>query len=107
MMVFATIIPTSLNDGSPVSPAELSQITRTLWERFGGATMEGQVEGHWVDEQTGQHYQDTGIKVSVATSRERLGEAIETVKEIGRQLDQKAMFFEVRYYDGVQILRID
>jgi hypothetical protein len=36
-----------------------------------------------------------------------LAEAEEAVRRIGRQLGQKAMYFEVRYYDGIRFLRID
>ncbi len=64
------------------------------------------MDGHWVDEE-GKHYHDRGIKVTVACPRERLEEAKEVVRAIGKQLGQKAMYFEVRYYDGVQILKID
>lgn len=105
-MVFTTIIPTYRNDGSPVDQAEMNEILKEIWERFGGATIDGQVEGHWIDDQ-GRHYQDTGVRVTVATDRTRLLDAQATVREIGRKLEQKAMYFEVRYYDGAQILEIE
>ena len=38
--------------------------------------------------------------------RDRLQEAIQAVRRVGRKLGQKAMYFEVAGYDGVQILRI-
>jgi hypothetical protein len=37
----------------------------------------------------------------------RLPEAMKAVKRLGRKLGQRAMYFEVAGYDGVQILRID
>lgn len=42
----------------------------------------------------------------MACDNSRLDEARGEVLRIGRQLDQLAMFFEVQYYDGVQILRV-
>jgi hypothetical protein len=39
--------------------------------------------------------------------RERLNEAIKLVRRIGRRLKQRAMYFEVSDYDGVQFLRIE
>ncbi|TWT58917.1 hypothetical protein KOR42_23040 [Thalassoglobus neptunius] len=106
-MKVTTFIPIHRNDGSPVSPEELQEISRKVWERFGGATLEGRVEGHWVDEQDGQHYQDTSLKLTVVSEPERLPELEQLVREIGRQLDQKAMYFEVKYFDGVRFLRTD
>jgi hypothetical protein len=107
MMTFTTIIPRQRNDGSAVSRKELNAILRQLRERFGGVTIDGEVEGHWVDPSDGKHYRERSLKITVACDRERLHEAEDVVREIGRQLGQKAMYFEVRYYDGVRILRID
>ena len=46
-------------------------------------------------------------EVEEKCDRARLAEAIRGVKRIGRKLGQRAMFFEVAGYDGVQILRIE
>ena len=35
-----------------------------------------------------------------------LSQARELVIQIGRQLGQRAMYFEVRYFDGVEIIDI-
>lgn len=43
----------------------------------------------------------------IDTDRERLSEITAAIKAIGRQLDQKAMYMEVQYFDGVQFLRTD
>ena len=69
-------------------------------------TNEGLVTGHWIDED-GSDYTDTCIKVSIECDRSRLQEAIRAVRRAGRKLGQKAMYFEVSGYDGVQILRIE
>jgi len=55
----------------------------------------------------GNVYVDESLKVCVACDNHLLEEARQFVTEIGRRLGQKAMFFEVQYYDGVQILEID
>ncbi len=103
-MVFTTLIPTRLNDGTPVRQAELDEIVRGLWERFGGATIDGVVTGHWVDPGDGRHYQDESLKVTVACEPERIAEAMETVIAVGRRLEQEAMYFEVRDF-GVAFLK--
>jgi hypothetical protein len=107
MMTFTTIIPRRRNDGSPVSRKETNAILAGLRVQFGGLTVDGEVEGQWVDEADGKVYRDRSLKVTVACDRERLQEAEEAVREIGRRLGQKAMYFEVRYYDGVSFLRIE
>ena len=106
-MKFTTLIPLFRNDGSRVSKREMNAILKELRSRFGALTQEGPVIGHWVDTTDGRVYVDESLKVWIACDNRRLEEARQIVTEIGRQLGQKAMFFEVQYYDGVQILEID
>lgn len=105
-MVFITLIPTRRNDGSPVGHDEQQEILRGLWTRFGGLTIEGSVAGHWIDDRDGRHYQDECLRVSVACEPDRLAEAEAEVRAIGERLGQQAMYFEVRYFDGVRFLRM-
>lgn len=104
MQAFITLIPTRRNDGSVVSRTERDAILQGLWERFGGVTREGLVEGHWIDPGDGEHYRDRCWKVVVAFSAERLEEAKNAVLEIGRQLGQKSMYFEVR--ENIDVLNV-
>jgi hypothetical protein len=67
-------------------------------------TNEGIVTGHWIDDD-GVEFHDRCIKVSIVCARDRLPEAIRLVRQTGRRLRQRAMYFEVSGYD-VQILRI-
>src|SRR5437764_325640 len=105
-MKFTTLIPTTRNDGAPLEPSELHRIVHALWRPFRGITNEGLVTGHWIDED-GLEFTDICLKVFVECDRSRLFEAIRAVKRVGRKLGQRAMFFEVAGYDGVQILRIE
>jgi hypothetical protein len=103
---FTTLIPTTTNDGKEVRPSVLARIISQLWQPFGGMTNEGLVTGHWIDAD-GTEFRDTCVKVSIECDRERLAEAIQAVRRIGHKLGQRAMYFEVAGYDGVQILRIE
>jgi hypothetical protein len=105
-MKFTTLIPTTWNDGTEIDPAGLSRIIDRLWHPFGGMTEEGQVTGHRIDDE-GTEFTDVCIKLSIECDRTRLQEAIRDVRRAGRKLGQKAMYFEVAGYDGVQILRIE
>ncbi|HQU44454.1 MAG TPA: hypothetical protein PK867_16660 [Pirellulales bacterium] len=106
-MKFTTIIPTYRNDESPVVDAELDEILLALATQFGGATNEGRTIGHWIDPVDGRHYRDEGLLISVVCENERLAEAQAAVLEIGKRLGQKAMYFEVRDFDGVRFLRLE
>lgn len=100
-------MPSCLNDGSPVGEDALDEILLALATQFGGATNEGRTLGHWVDPQDGQHYRDEGLRISVVCDNTRLVEAETAVRDIGKKLGQKAMYFEVRDFDGVRFLRTD
>jgi hypothetical protein len=104
-MKFTTLIPTTGNDGIAFKPSMLNRLINSLWRPFGGMTNEGYVTGHWIDSD-GEEFSDTCVKVSIECERGRLCEALRAVKRIGRRLGQRAMYFEVAGYDGVQILRM-
>jgi hypothetical protein len=103
---FTTFIPTTRNDGTPFKPSVLHRVVDSLWRPFRGVTKEGTVTGHWIDED-GTEFTDVCLKVAIECDRDRLFEAIKAVHRIGRRLGQRAMYFEVAGYDGVQILRIE
>lgn len=104
-MKFTTFIPLNLNDGSAISQDELNQVLADLSTRFGGLTLEGEVDGRWIHD--GQTFHDRNLKVSIVTDNSRYQEARQAVVDIGKRFDQLAMFFEVAYFDGVEILQID
>jgi hypothetical protein len=103
---FTSLIPVRYNDGTAVKPSVLQQLIDSLWRPFGAMTREGYVTGHWVDDD-GTEFMDVCVKLFIECDRDRLMEAIKAVKRVGRRLGQRAMYFEVDGYDGVQILRID
>jgi hypothetical protein len=105
-MKFTTLIPTTRNDGTAVKPAVLERLIDSLWRPFRGMTKEGIVTGRWIDDD-GTEFRDICVKVAIECDRDRLAEAIRAVKRLGRKLGQRAMYFEVAGYDGVQILRIE
>lgn len=105
-MKFTTIIPTYRNDGTRVDQAEIDQILFDLALQFGGWTHEGITVGHWVDPKDGTHYQDEGLKISVVCGNDQLSSAEAAVRQIGTQLGQRAMYFEIRDFDGVRFLEI-
>ena len=105
-MRFTTIVPVRRNDGSRVGRRELQRLFDMLTEEFGGMTQEGKTKGQWIDPQDGKLYRDEGWKVSVVCDNAQLARAESVVRQIGEQLGQKAMYFEVRDFDGVRFLII-
>jgi hypothetical protein len=104
-MLFITRIPTHRNDGTPISDAELEDIKRQIWEAFGGLSLDGPGSGVWVADD-GTIYEEASYMVQVHCDRSQYHEARALVVSIGRQLGQRAMYFEVRYFDGVEIIDI-
>jgi len=102
---FTTLIPTRWNDGTPAKPSLLMQIIASIWRPFGGMTEEGLVTGHWIADD-GTEFTDRCIRISVECARDRLEEAKRRVRRAGRRLRQRAMYFDVDGYDGVQLLLI-
>ena len=104
-MKVTTLIPTKRNDGTPVSNAEMNEITDEIWSQFGGLTIEGTTRGVWVDGD--DVYDDECLKVVIDCDNSRYSEVENLVRKIGKRLDQKAMWLEVQYFDGTRILPID
>lgn len=106
-MRYTVLIPTcreTEGEAEPVSDAEMQAIIDRFWSQFGGATVEGRTEGYWVD--GGKLYTDVCVKLMVHTDASRMADLDALVLEIGRQLNQKAMFTEVELSDNVRILRV-
>jgi hypothetical protein len=95
-----------LNDGRPVERAMLERIAQEWAILFGGVTVEGEVEGIWFDED-GTEYRDRSWKVSVICDNDLYRDARTAVMEVGRLLGQKAMYFEVRDFEGSRILKVE
>lgn len=104
-MIFITRIPTHRNDGTPVSDTELEDIKRQVWETFGGLSIDGPGSGVWIADD-GAIYEENSYVLQVHCDRSQYHEARELIISIGRQLGQRAMYFEVRYFDGVDIVDI-
>jgi hypothetical protein len=51
-------------------------------------------------------YRDESRRVSVSCDNRLLWEAQQAVVTIGKELGQRATYFEVRDYDGIQILEV-
>ncbi len=102
-MKVTTRIPTRLNDGRAVSVEVLGDIRRMIADQFGGVSVDGPGQGAWIGED-GRMYDEASYVVTFATERIRYAEARNLVIKIGQMLEQEAMYFEVQYFDGVEII---
>jgi hypothetical protein len=103
-LLVITRIPTHRNDGSRIAVKERRDVLRQVRESFGGYSLEGPFRGAWVGDD-GTVYEETSYRLEVIVEPERLPEARELVIQIGKRLDQLAMYFEVR--EGGEIIDID
>ena len=105
-MKFTTLIPLRFNDGRPVPPEQISRIIDELAFQFKGCSDEGITKGQWLDPKDSQLYRDESRRVAVVCDNQLLWEAQQAVIRIGKELGQLVMYFEVRDYDGVQLLEV-
>ena len=100
-MLVITRVPTHRNDGAKISATARRDILRQVRDAFGGYTLEGPFQGAWVADD-GQVYEETSYRLEVIIAPRQLQAARELVIDIGKQLGQRAMYFEVR--EGGEII---
>jgi len=105
-MKFTTLIPLRFNDGQPVPVEQMGRIIDELVVQFNGCSDEGITKGQWVDPKDLQLYRDESRRIFVVCDNRLLWEAQQAVIRIGKELGQLVMYFEVRDYDGVQLLEV-
>src|SRR5437660_3928032 len=105
-MKFTTLIPLRFNDGREVPPEQMIRIIDELVLQFSGCSDEGITKGQWLDPKDSQLYRDESRRISVVCDNRLLWDAQQVVINIGKELGQLVMYFEVRDYDGVQLLKI-
>ncbi len=103
-MIATTRIPTHRNDGSIICDEERKAILNRVREEFSGYSLEGPGSGAWIAAD-GTVYEEESYKLEVFVSPERVAEAQEHFMMIGRQLGQRAIFFEVR--EGGRIIELE
>ena len=103
-MLVITRIPTHRNDGSKVGRRELRSILNRICDAFGGYALEGPFQGAW-DADDGKRYEETSYRLEVIVAPEDAKAARELFMEIGLQLGQRAIYFEVR--DGGEIIDLE
>ena len=103
-MLVITRIPTHRNDGSKIGTRERRAILTLVRDTFGGYTLEGPFQDAWMADD-GQTYEETSYRLEVVLATERLSEARALFSRIGKQLGQRAIYFEVR--EGGEIIDLE
>ncbi len=101
-MIITTLLPLADNHGTPFSEGKIEAILNSLVSQFHGCSTDGTVDGRSLD--AGHRHRDVSLRVTIVCDRERLEEIRERIAEVGRELGQISMYFEVRDYDGVQFI---
>jgi hypothetical protein len=103
-MIAVTRVPTHRNDGSKVTARELQGILRQIRNKFGGYSLEGPFRGAWTATD-GDVYEEESYKLEVVVSRKRQKQVRQLFVSIGKQLGQRAIYFEVR--EGGDIIELN
>jgi hypothetical protein len=104
-MIAITRLPTHRNDGTLIEPVERQEILDEVVKRFGGFSLDGPGEGGWMADD-GTVYAEASYVLTIQCPRDRYPEMRALVIDIGKRLHQLAMYFEVRYFDGAEIIPI-
>lgn len=103
-MLVITRLPTHRNDGSKISATERRELLRQVRDSFGGYSLEDPFQGSWVADD-GKVYEGTSYRLEMIIEPGQIQEARKLVIRIGRQLGQRAIYFEVR--EGGEIIDIE
>ena len=101
-MKVTTLLPLNDNNGRPFETEKIDGVLRSLAIQFNGCTTEGKVEGRSVH--GGIEHRDESLRVTIVCESRRLVEIRQRIVEIGRELGQLSMYFEVRDDESVQFL---
>jgi hypothetical protein len=96
--------PPHRNDGSKISQRERRSVLARVGDAFQGYTLEGRFQGIWVADDR-EEYEKTSYRLEVVVPPERVSEARKLFIQIGQQLGQRAIYFEVR--EGGEIIDLD
>ena len=104
-MIAVTRIPTHRNDGSKVGKRELQAILNRVSEAFGAYSLEGPFRGSWTAPD-GRVYKERSFnKLEVVVGRGKVKAARRLFISIGKQLGQRAIYFDVR--EGGEIIDLE
>jgi hypothetical protein len=95
------LVPTHYNDGRPVEPEKMLLIKKVLDKQFGGARFIQPSEGFWQGQVENMH------EIEVAVVPKRIPELRAIVIQIGRDLGQKAMYFDAPPVPSVEIIDVE
>lgn len=99
------LLPLAYNDGEPVAPARQDDLLDKIFVEFGGYSIEGRVKGAYRRQDTGEKQVEEFLKVKVAVDGAQAVERLkQLVMEIGGELEQESMYFEVSSGSSVELL---
>ena len=93
------LVPLAYNDAKPVEKSKIHQISKVIDRQFGGFRILATELGSWMGQE------ERMMPIRVVVPKERIDELKVVVVEIGRDLGQKQMYFEVGY-PGVELLKV-
>jgi hypothetical protein len=87
-------LPLADNQGKRFPEADLQAALTLIVRRFGGATFGEEWDGYWLNDQ--QRLQREPVRrLIVSFERHRLGEFRQVLRDVGRRLGQKVVYFRL------------
>jgi hypothetical protein len=98
-------LPLAYNDGQPVEQERLEALLDAVFVEFGGYTREGKQQGAYRRQDDGSKQVEFTEKIRVAVEgQEGVAKLKAMVAEIGSELGQECMYFEVSAGSTVELV---
>lgn len=88
------LIPTTYNDGRPISPEAISDVFDELFVKFGGFSQTGHTEGLW-EMEDGTRVKDYSLTLWIVLEEDKVPLLKNVIKKFARLFEQEAIYFEV------------
>jgi len=88
------LIPTTYNDGRPISSETLAGVFDELFVQFGGVSQTGHTDGLW-EMEDGTRAMDRSLTLWIVLEEEKVASLKKLVKKFARLFEQEAIYFEV------------
>lgn len=91
---FTFLLPLLDNEGQPIPASDWDWMCNELVARYGGWTLDGKVEGAWLDKASGRVYRDSSARYVVVVEESEVQGFLGFLAEVKTRFRQEALYVE-------------
>lgn len=91
---FSFLLPLFDNAAQPIPASDWDWMCNELVIRFGGWSLDGKVEGSWLDRKSGRVYHDESVRYVVVVEESAVASFLAFLGEVKARFQQEALFVE-------------